>query len=68
MKMLEKIYKWMKAGTAVLLAILLVTTVMEFTVPMLAGGLLCKLAGLSLGGTLMMYAFKTMGFMNCCDK
>ena len=66
--MLEKMYKWSKAGTAVLLAMLLVITVMEITVPMLTTGMLCKAAGMSLGGTLLMYAFRTMGFMDCCDK
>lgn len=63
-----KLYTWAKAGTALVLALLLVTTVLEVAVPMLATGMLCKAAGLMLAGTLSMYAIKTMGFMDCCNK
>ena len=59
---LLKLYKYAKALTALVLALLLVTTVMEITLPLIAGGMLCKLAGLMLGGTLCLYALKTL---NC---
>ena len=66
--MFMKLYTWAKAATALVLALLLVATVLEVSVPMLAGGMLCKAAGLMLAGTLGMYALKTLGFMDCCNK
>ncbi len=68
--MLEKIYKWMKSGSALILALLLMVNCFGFAVPMLGAGMLCKLAGVMVGGTLVLYAVRNLGLlgMGCCKK
>jgi len=66
--MLEKLYKWMKSGSALILALLLMVHCFGFAVPMVGAGMLCKLGGLMLSGTLVLYALRNLGLlgMGCC--
>ena len=68
--MLEKMYKWMKSGSALILALLLMVHCFGFVVPMLGAGMLMKLGGLMLSGTLVLYAVSNLGLlgMGCCKK
>lgn len=68
--MFEKLYKWMKSGSALMLALLLMVHCFGFAVPMIATGLLCKLGGLMVSGTLVLYALRNLGLlgMGCCRK
>ena len=70
MKMLEKLYKWLKSGTAAMLALLLLVTVLDFTVPVIGGDMLEVLGGVLLSSTLVLYAIRNLGLlgMGCCKK
>lgn len=66
--MLDKLYKWMKSCSALMLALLLMVHCFSFAVPMLGAGMLMKLGGMMLSGTLVLYAVRNLGLLGMCCK